>query len=253
MPDAVTARVVKVFLAIPNMGYTQPAAYDNRLLWAMRMGAESERAKWAGDPLRYEFYLGTVGRLLTPYARDVLAEAALAHGMDLVFMVDDDMLGEPDVFFRLAASVVDGPADICAALAFTRNPDYHPVLYTSLDGRDPVEGPYFRNLPVYRYPKDRLVEVDAVGFGAVVFTTALLRKMTKPWFMNTSPTGEDILFCYQAKRQAGARVFCDTRVKLGHVGTPAVVTEETYETHNGLAVARARDGDEVKYPWEVLR
>ena len=246
-------RVYKVFLAIPNMGYTNPAAYDNRLLWAMRMGVEAERARWTNPAVRYEFFLGTVGKLLTPAARDVLAERALAYGMDLLFMVDDDMLGEPDVFFRLAANVVDGPADICGALAFTRNPPYDPVLYTCIDGYDAVERTgFFRNIPVYRYPKDRLVEVDAVGFGAVVFKASLLTQMKRPWFMNTSPTGEDILFCYNAKKQAGARIFSDTRVKLGHVGNPEIVTEELYEAHNRLAERRARDGDDQKYPWDVL-
>lgn len=235
------------------MGYTNPKAYDNRLLWALRMGGESMRAKRDGDPIIYDFYLGTVGRILTPYARDILAERALDMGADLIFMVDDDMLGEPDVFFRLADNVVNGPADICGALAFTRNPDYHPVLYTALKGYDASErASYHQNLPVYRYPKNKLVEVDAVGFGAVVFKVDLLRKMKRPWFMSTSATGEDILFCYHAKEQAGARVFSDTRIKLGHVGNEMIVTEEVYEAHNDVEAKRARDGDEVKYPWDTM-
>ena len=271
-------RVVKVFWAIPNMGYTDPAAYDNRLLWSMRMGATSERARWVhrilttemadllraelltDEPIgrveeyatRYDFYLGTVGKLLTPYAREVLAEKAVQAGMDLCFMVDDDMLGEPDVFFRLAKSVVDGPADVVGGLAFTRNPPHEPVLYTSLDGYDPVDGAYFVNTVVKRYPKGALVEVDAVGFGAVVFKVALLAKMKRPWFMSTCGSGEDIFFCYKAKREAKARIFSDTRIKLGHVGNAQVVTEETYESFNALDEARTRDGDERKYPWEVM-
>ena len=278
-PVTTPQRVVKVFFAIPTMGYTDPLAYDNRLLWSMRMGVTGERARWvhrllttdmpdllrtallAGEEIgavetygiRYEMYLGTVGKLLTPYAREVLAEKAVQAGMDLVFMVDDDMLGDPDVFFQLAANVVDGPADICGALAFTRNPPHDPVLYTCLDGRDPIDGAYFVNTIVKRYPKDALVEVDAVGFGAVVFRTALLAKMKRPWFMSTCGSGEDIFFCYKAKRDAGARIFSDTRVKLGHVGNAMIVTEETYETCTGVGAERARDGDDVKYPWAVMR
>lgn len=245
-------KVAKVFFSIPNMGYTDPLAYDNRLLWAMRMGALSEAAKHTDAPLRYEFYLGTVGKLLTPYAREVLAEKAVQAGMDLCFMVDDDMLGDPECFFKLADSVVNGPADICGALAFTRNPPHEPVLYTCIDGRDPIDGTYFVNTPVKRYPRDSLVECDAVGFGAVVFRVALLAKMKRPWFMSTCGSGEDIYFCYKAKREAGARIFSDTRVKLGHVGNPAIITEETYDSFNEMVGKRERDGDEVKYPWQVM-
>lgn len=249
-------RVLKVLWAIPTMGHTDPKAYDNRLIWACRAGAEDERAKVDGRPVRYEPYFGTVGRLLTPYAREILAEKAVEHGMDLIFMVDDDMLGEPDVFFRLAENVVNGPADLCGALAFTRNPPHDPVIYTCETGYDPVDRtPYFINRPVKRYPKDALVECDAVGFGAVVFRVALLTRMRRPWFMSTCGSGEDIYWCYKAKREAGARIFSDTRVKLGHVGNPIIVTEETYESFGH--VNRARDGDETEtvrmQPWEVLR
>jgi hypothetical protein len=252
---AMTApQVVKVMWAIPNMGYTNPLAYDNRLVMAMRAGATSEAAKHDGSEIRYEHYLGTVGRLLTPYAREVLAEKAVQSGMDLLFWIDDDMLGDPDVFGQLAASVVGGPADICGALAFTRNPPHEPVLYTCIDGFDRVDGAYFVNTPVKRYPKDALVEVDAVGYGAVVERVSLLTRMKRPWFMSTCGSGEDVYHCYQAKK-VGARIFSDTRVKLGHVGNEVIVTEETYETYNEVEAKRARDGDEVKYPqpWEALR
>jgi hypothetical protein len=68
-----------------------------------------------------------------------------------------------------------------------------------------------------------------VGFGAVVFTAALAHKMTPPRFMNTTGSGEDIFFCYKAREECGARIFSDTRVKLGHMGHPPIITEATYE------------------------
>ncbi len=47
--------------------------------------------------------------------------------------------------------------------------------------------------------------------------------------MSTSPTGEDILFCVNAKKQAKARVFMDTRIKLGHLGDPILIDEDYYD------------------------
>ena len=52
--------------------------------------------------------------------------------------------------------------------------------------------------------------------------------MKRPFFMSTSPTGEDILFCYKAKKEVGARIFMDTSVKLGHIGSPKVIWEDDY-------------------------
>jgi hypothetical protein len=42
--------------------------------------------------------------------------------------------------------------------------------------------------------------------------------------MSTCGTGEDIYFCYQAKK-AGAKVYMDTATKLGHVGNPRLIDE----------------------------
>lgn len=272
MPSLLSSRksnaAWKTMVCIPNMGYTDPLAYDNRLVWAYRMGLREERGRWADQAPdavveavtgqsaaqariehrpRYEFYFATVGKILTPFAREMLADQALERGMDLVCMIDDDMVGDADSFFRLAHNVTAGPADLCGALAFTRGFPHIPVLYVSQTGFDRFDGSeHFQNHPIERYPRDQLVEVDAVGFGMVVFTVDLLKKMAPPRFMSTCGTGEDILFCYKAKK-LGARIFSDTRVKLGHVGHPPLITEETYEQQAHFAGRRDRDGDERKY------
>jgi hypothetical protein len=194
----------------------------------------------------YEFYTYTVGEVLTPFARELLVERALDLGCDLIYMIDDDMIGAPDTFFRLAESVVHGPADICAALAFTRGAPHRPVLYRQLAGYDAQHKRHVTNRAVERYPKDALVECDAVGFGAVVFRAEMAKAVPAPRFMNTTGSGEDIFFCYKARESTQARVFCDTRVKLGHMGYKPVITEETYEAQPEVVTFRARNGVELE-------
>ena len=267
---------LRVYSCIPNMGHTEPLAYDNRLVWFMRQGAREERARWIHklhwgvtdcDTLRplietitgqpydkvvaahrtwYEFYSTTVGEILTPFARELLTEKAIEGHADLIFMVDDDMVGDPDTFFRLAETVVHGPADLCGALAFTRGSPHRPVLYRQLSGFDSTNHKSFvQNRAVERYPKDSLVECDAVGFGAVVFTADLARRMKPPRFMNTTGSGEDIFFCYKARDECKARIFSDTRVKLGHMGYKPIIDEDTYEAQAHIADLRARTSDEL--------
>jgi len=53
--------------------------------------------------------------------------------------------------------------------------------------------------------------------------------MKAPYFFSTTGSGEDIYFCIKAKQDAGARIFMDTRIKLGHLSAPKIIDEEYYE------------------------
>lgn len=79
------------------------------------------------------------------------------------------------------------------------------------------------------YPREKIVECDAVGFGGVLIKTSILRSMKPPYFFSTTGSGEDIYFCMKARQEAGARIFMDTRIKLGHLGKPAVIDEEYFD------------------------
>ncbi len=46
-------------------------------------------------------------------------------------------------------------------------------------------------------------------------------------------TGEDITFCNKAKK-AGCQVWMDSRIKLGHLGMPSIITEEYADFWNKL-------------------
>jgi hypothetical protein len=235
------------------MGYTDPQAYDNRLTMMNHIGilqimSHLGLKEYEGqvfeypDNERFEFYISTIGRVFPAYAREAIAQMAVDGGMDYLFFIDDDMLAHPDIFEQLYKNKVD----ICAGLAFTRNAPHKPVIYNLDTGYSALEHKYwYENYPVMNYPKDELVECDAVGFGAVLIKVDILKQMKKPWFMVTSGAGEDIHFCHQA-REKGFRVFMDTSAKLGHVGNPIVITEETYEKQDSAKKVRSK-GTHNKY------
>ncbi len=216
---------VKVVIAIPNEGHTSYIAYDNRMLLAIHLGVLQERSRHESvtdDGAIFEFYHFTAGRLLTPAAREVLADHALESGMDYMLMIDDDMTTPLNLFEQLYKHNVD----IVAPLAFTRNAPHMAVIYNCESGWDPVtKNDYFINHYARNYPENQLVHCDAVGFGAVLIKMDVIRRMRKPYFMSTCGTGEDILFCYHAQQQAGAKVYMDTACKLGHIGSPIIVDE----------------------------
>lgn len=218
-------KTVKVVIAVPNEGMTVPPAYDNRMLLMLHLGALAERSKHEAvtlDGAKFEFYHFTAGRLLTPAAREALTDHALAAGMDYMLQIDDDMTTPMDLFERL----YNHDKDVVAPLAFTRNAPHYAVIYSCKSGFDPVtKNDYFINHYVRNYPENTLVRCDAVGFGAALIKMDVIRKMRKPYFMSTCGTGEDVLFCYNAQQQAGAKIFMDTSVKLGHIGAPQIIDE----------------------------
>lgn len=230
--SAVEEKVLKVLVGIPLKGHTPPLSYHDRMMLWHYLGYREATEEATHKTPRYKFALGAIGEMLIQYARERLVESALELNCDYLFMVDDDMLSPPDLFYRLAAH----DKDIVAALAFTRNPDHKPVIYETMEsGFDQATGIKYGGFTrfVNNYPKNQLVECDAVGFGAVLIKTEVFRNVKRPWFFGMEGTGEDITFCVKAKK-AGFRVWMDTSIKLGHLGAPTIITEEYSEAWNKM-------------------
>lgn len=226
--------VYKVVISIPSEGHTLPESYDNHMNVAKHIGGLEVEWRYQNKIPRYEFYWHTAGRLLTAAARERLAEAALEGGMDFMIMFDDDMTLPIDFVESMLLDLEFHPEiDVVGALAFMRNPPHYPVMYTAVEGYDNIHHrEYFANEYVRNYPRNKLVECDAVGFGGVCIRMDTLRRMNPPYFFSTTGSGEDIYFCYKAKKEAGARIFMDTRIKLGHLMNPKICDEEYHDKYN---------------------
>lgn len=252
-------KIINVMISIPNMGYTPVESYGNRLMNFMNMG-QLQRDRAYKSKLRgtipdekldeifgkendeFMFYFVQLGRIFTPKAREEAAKKAVEYGCDYLFFIDDDMICPDDLFLKLYKHM--DKADVVAPLAFTRNPPHNPVLYASIEGWDAVnKTEYFINNTVMNYPKKKLVQADAVGFGAALIRVDMFRKIKQPWFMSSEGTGEDILFCYKVKK-VGGKVFMDTSVCIGHVSHPTIITEEYVNEYRKQADPMA----EQRYP-----
>lgn len=222
---SVVEKVFKVVVGIPLKGHTPPQSYHDRMMMWKYLGHREEDDFHKKVSPRYCFSLNCTGEILVPYARELMAKQTLAMNADYLFMIDDDQLASPDLFFSLA----ENDKDICAALAFTRNPDHKPVIYDAIDGHDKVTGKsYYRTKFAMNYPRNTLVECDAVGFGAVLIKRKVIEALEatgEPMFMGLMGAGEDITFCLKA-RKLGFSVWMDTRLKIGHLGAPTVITED---------------------------
>ena len=166
--------------------------------------------------------------------RNTLANVAVNNGFDRILWLDSDMMFEPDLFERLSADLEEG-REIVSALYFSRKPPIKPVAYKTcqINAAGVPEAISYRD-----FPQGEIFPVAACGFGAVMMTTDLMRRVQDKFGLPFSPAmgfGEDLSFCMRAT-QIGETIWCDSRIRPGHVGTcvynEAVFRAQKEENHD---------------------
>lgn len=163
-------------------------------------------------------------------ARNTLAEMAIERGFDRVLWLDSDVTFDPDLIRRLGEHL-DLGKDFVTGLYFSRRAPSHPVIYSSLylareAGKQRAVADHFDD-----YPRDDIFKVAGCGFGAVMMTVPMLRRVQEasalPFFPATG-FGEDLSFCLRATA-LGFKIWCDSSIKLGHVGA-SIFDEALYRS-----------------------
>ena len=163
-------------------------------------------------------------------ARNTLAKQAVTEGYDRVLWLDSDMDFQPDLLQKLSEDMDEG-RELVSGIYFKRKAPVKPVIYKSLgyyknedeSGVTPVAVSY------EDYPRDSIFPIAACGFGGVLVTTDLIKRVGDKFGLPFSPImgfGEDLSFCSRVT-ELGVEMFCDSRVKMGHVGL-GTITEEVY-------------------------
>jgi len=159
---------------------------------------------------------------------------------DILVMIDDDMVPPADALEKLLPHLKKYP--IVAPLFHQRGYPYRPVVMKEINvtrewmeahqaehKKDPsdVEWGEEPGSGYERHVIDRTQatqEVDAVGFGMVAIDVhKTFAKMEYPWFNMTEKLGEDIQFCFRAKREALAQVLLDITIDVGHLAGSGMV------------------------------
>lgn len=154
-------------------------------------------------------------------ARNTIAANAVKMGFDRVLWFDSDITFEEDTLIRLSEDIDKG-FDMVSGLYFLRKPNTKPVIFDNLVWRVNGDGLCESGATYYEeYPKDTLFPVAGCGFGCVMITTDLLKRVSEKHGAPFTPLmglGEDLTFCHRAA-QIGAKIMCDSRIKCGHIGS----------------------------------
>lgn len=167
-------------------------------------------------------------------ARNQLVRRAIEQGYDRILWLDSDMDFSPDLMERLSADMDEG-REFVSALYFGRRDPRKPVIYEEC-GCYRMENGETTPIAVYyeKYPKDQIFPIKACGFGGVMMTVDLAKRVQERFGLPFQPAlgfGEDLSFCGRVQ-QLGVEMFCDSRVKMGHVGMKAY-TEDDYDYPTG--------------------
>lgn len=197
---------MKTLLAIPCMDMVH-TGFMKSLLMMNRVG---------------EIGFSIISSSLIYDARNSLAKHAVDGDFDRMLWLDSDMEFQPDLMLRLMRDMDENNLDIVGGLYFTRRKPSIPVVYQKVgyyhsDEDDSVSP---AALSYYEYPKDQLFPCEGIGFGAVLVKTDLIKKVQEKYGLPFSPIlgfGEDLSFCMRA-RDVGSEIWCDSRIKVGHIG-----------------------------------
>lgn len=156
-------------------------------------------------------------------ARNLLAREAIESGADRVLWIDSDMVFGEDLMIRLGEDL-DAGWDMVCGLYFKRELPVTPVIYKAIYRSGGVT--------VYSdYPRNSVFQIAGCGFGAVMMTTQILQEADEYAFTPMPGFSEDLSFCLRAQ-SIGARIACDSRIKVGHVGQ-IVYGEQMYKHPGG--------------------
>ena len=160
-------------------------------------------------------------------ARNTIVERFLKRDSDYLLFLDSDQIFKPENLFQRLKNL---NVDIAAGISFKKAYPYYPTIYRDYDGE--------RFQPITNYPRNKIIEVDAVGMFCTLIKRKVFEVMESPWFEfkrtkdKKELISEDLVFCRKAK-QLGFIIKVDTSLIIPHVG--AIIDDRTFQ-HTRLAL-----------------
>lgn len=160
--------------------------------------------------------------------RNELALQAVKANCSHLLFVDSDMVFNENALQQIYKHK---DCDIVSGLYFQRRGDNMPVIYKDIKPRS-----LFRKNAEMTHVTDidrDFFEIDACGLGFCLIKVDVFATLYMNYHDIFEPfkgMGEDISFCYRAKK-CGFKVYCDTTFPLGHIGTK-IYTKKDYLCQN---------------------
>ena len=149
--------------------------------------------------------------------RNIMVSWALNNKFDYLLSVDSDIIMEPDTLQKLLNCQNQQTAVSSGVYIQRKDGVRIPEIYV----HNPQTGGQ-KNIDISEVQGDRLIEVEAVGFGCCLVRRDVFEQVGNPWFQYHSNIefdkvlSEDVDFCIKA-RNKGYKIIVDTSIKLRHI------------------------------------
>jgi hypothetical protein len=171
-----------------------------------------------------------------PAQRELIVGRALAAGVDVLLMCDDDMVLPGDAAVHLVEVLAARPRCALAGSLYYSRDGYKPMVVEDWDPRDTTTA----TIPAFdREP----VAVAGIGFGCVALRMAAVQELEPPYFgahvfveqaaARVRVCNEDYLFCHRL-RERGWDVVLHAGVRSGH-----------YDRGRGVVVSGEQEPDAI--------
>ena len=142
---------------------------------------------------------------------------------DWLFMLDTDQEFDADVLGRLLYSFNEYNLDVITGIYYQRGIPHCPLVYRydeDLGGFQIIS----------KFEADNVTKIDAAGAGCLLIRSSVFDKirleLNESPFDMRPPLGEDLSF-FDRCRELDIEVWCDPRVKVGHLKVEAVTEEDS--------------------------
>jgi GT2 family glycosyltransferase len=144
-------------------------------------------------------------------ARNKIAESAIASHYDFILYVDSDQIVPSNTLVKL----LDCKSMVAAGWSMMALGDKRTNI-----SRFNTERNFYDFFNADQMPEG-VVQVDAIGFSAVLVDVAVFDKISYPYFdyvefPNKTSLSEDLYFCDQL-RKCGIPIHCDTSLRISHI------------------------------------
>lgn len=203
---------MKILVAVPCMD-TWPVNFGVSLI-EMLMFSQ----KYMDD----EIHLCPIANSLVYDARNVLSLTAIEQNYDYVLWLDSDMVFNPHTLSSMLNTLkAYSNYSMLTGVYYMRKSPHTPVLYKTIAEPAMTDGCLQKRIETMTDIPDTLFEVEGCGFGCVLTSVPLLKKVWDkfgPAFTPYPWASEDMSFCYRVK-QLDEKILCDPSIYLGHIGT----------------------------------
>lgn len=188
------------------------------------------------------------GRGWCPARRHIdICEQAIEFGATHILILGSDQTYPEDLIPRLISRVEDDGCEVISAMVPARGRvpgmrmrPFQPMAWRFKTSGSPVVEPY-RNyvddadmMEVIDPANGPLQRVDFIGSGCLMFSVDHLLALRQPWFYETYDpltysrlASMDTTFVWRLHAEAGADVWVDTTIKIGHINP--FITDDTYQ------------------------